>query len=98
MTTYSDRFSCSTCQRRWGGLAEAHCTTCCKHFVSVTGFDAHRHEGTCFTTAELMEPRPKSTTGKPRMEALSDPRGIIWVTSRKIVAEPSQLVKVASEA
>jgi hypothetical protein len=35
-------FGCQKCERRWDGLTEAHCATCCAHFGSTGAFDLHR--------------------------------------------------------
>lgn len=49
---------CVRCDRRWNGLAEAHCSGCCEHFSSVFAFDKHRFgkEDTrrCLTIEEML--------------------------------------------
>lgn len=39
--------TCSGCPRRWRSTSEAHCGSCHKHWRNVSGFDAHRRNGTC---------------------------------------------------
>lgn len=37
--------SCRRCSRVWTSRRQAHCTGCCRHFSSVTSFDAHQTAG-----------------------------------------------------
>lgn len=38
---------CSDCDREWKAKGEAHCSDCCNHFTSDSGFDLHRKDGVC---------------------------------------------------
>lgn len=33
------------CGARWSGSQTAHCARCCRTFSGVSGFDAHRRDG-----------------------------------------------------
>ncbi len=44
------------CGRRWGGLAECHCTVCHQHFNSINSFDAHG-PGPCLDAATATHPQ-----------------------------------------
>ena len=70
--------SCGRCERRWDGLAEAHCTSCCRHFGSVTAFDVHRtgpvDDRQCADPAVLVR-----RDGYPRLSPVQRTSGPTWV-------------------
>lgn len=74
------RFGCS-CGRRWSGLAECHCDSCHLHFLSVTGFDAHRFALRCRSIEELRERPKNAASGVQRMYETQRMHGTVWVTS-----------------
>src|SRR5262245_55341581 len=54
--------ACGGCDARWGGFNTAHCGTCHKTFGGVSGFDAHRSDGTCLDPATI---GMRLTSGRP---------------------------------
>lgn len=46
-------YSCSGCDNKWGGLAQAHCSVCHELFSGVTAFDRHRSRGHCLDPRKM---------------------------------------------
>lgn len=61
------------CGRKWSGLSQAHCGTCCRHFGSVRGFDRHRATGRCVDPATI-----RDQSGRPYFKAVVGPLGTTW--------------------
>lgn len=68
---------CGGCDRVWTGIAEAHCTTCHRHFTGITAFDEHRggpdDDRRCADPAMLVDGR-----GDPKLSERLRASGPVW--------------------
>jgi hypothetical protein len=67
------RTHCSTCHRSWSSLREAHCTLCCRHFVSHKVADRHWGPDGCMDPATMLK-----RDGRPWFQARERPGGVTW--------------------
>lgn len=66
--------SCGGCDRRWNGLAEAHCAACHRSFSTAGAFDAHRMADRCLDPEHVVDRR-----GQRRLLLRQRLDGAVWV-------------------
>ena len=89
--TVEEVWSCADCGRKWSALEEAHCAACHHHFSSDSAFDTHQridhkscqvdgeHGRVCRAVSVCRDPSTLlSKAGKPRLECVESPYGIVW--------------------
>jgi hypothetical protein len=67
---------CPGCGRSWQAKRQSHCTECHAHFAGDSAGDAHRVNGHCLTSDEMLQKRSKSGKVLFRVELSKD--GEIW--------------------
>ena len=68
---------CTTCNRTWTGLAEAHCTSCHRHFTTASAFDLHRVGPT--DTRHCTDPTTLTRgDGAPKLTVTPRKSGEVW--------------------
>lgn len=69
---------CRSCERRWTGSAQAHCTGCHQHFSTVGNFDRHQRglgeNRTCVDPATVVDGQ-----GRPVLKQVETSYGTTWV-------------------
>jgi hypothetical protein len=87
-TTALDETHCTSCHRTWSAHAQAHCAACCRHFSSVSAFDAHQRqrnyrdsEGRWLWRVDVICHDPETLTkkdGSARLVQVEDQYGAMW--------------------
>ena len=67
---------CKICDKRWKSISECHCSGCCQHFKSVSGFDKHRTGKRCLNSEEMLDRKMVYIPEKGYWIGSAMPRGL----------------------